>query len=68
MRVLAEFLRDREARQIDLPTGASGLDLVRALDIAPDAHLLARGETPIPIDEPLRDGETILVIRVVSGG
>ena len=39
-----------------------------ALDLAPDAHLLVRGDVPIPIDEPLEDGETIRVIAVVSGG
>ncbi len=35
---------------------------------ATDAHLLVRGDIPIPIDEPLRDGERICVIGVVSGG
>ena len=68
MRVLVELLPQRRSRSVDLPAAASGLDLVKALGLAPDAHILARGDTPIPIDEPLRDGETVRVMRVVSGG
>lgn len=68
MRVTVERLHERENREVQLDAGATGLDLVKVLGLAPDAHLIARGETPIPIDEPLRDGETILLIRVVSGG
>lgn len=41
---------------------------MRALSLAPDAHILIRGKEPIPEDEPLREGERIQVIAVVSGG
>ncbi len=51
-----------------LEPGATGGDLLSALRLPPDAHLLVRGDVPIPIDEPLRDGERIRVIGVVSGG
>ena len=53
---------------LELPLDARGLDLVRALGLAPDTHILVRGETPIPEDERLREGERIRVIAVVSGG
>lgn len=55
-------------RDLDLPSQAQGLDLLTTLKLAPDAHILVRGETPIPEDEVLQDGDRIRVIAVVSGG
>lgn len=68
MKVRAELFRARRVEEVDLPAGASGFDLFERLSLAPDAHLLVRGDTPIPLDEILRDGERLLVISVVSGG
>ena len=68
MHVLVELLPRIQNRTVELPSGSTGLDLVKALGLAPDAHILARGDVPFPIDEPVRDGETVRVIQVVSGG
>ena len=68
MHVLVEMLPRGESRSIDLPDPANGLDLVKALGLMPDAHILAREHSPIPIDESLRNGETVQLIQVVSGG
>ncbi len=43
-------------------------DVLDALRLLPDAHIVIRGRMPIPIDEPLIDGETINIIKVASGG
>lgn len=51
-----------------MATDATGLALVRALGLAPDGHVLVRGDAPIPEDETLRDGDRIRVLAVVSGG
>ena len=68
MRVTAELFPARETKSLELPEGANGYDLMRTLNLAPDVHILVRGEAPIPIDEGLRDGERVRVIAVVSGG
>jgi len=68
MRITAEILPGRREESIELNPAAKGLDLLRALRLAPDAHILMRGEQPIPADEALADGERIRVIGVVSGG
>jgi sulfur carrier protein ThiS len=44
------------------------MDLLRSLGLAPDAHLVVRGDTPIPLDEPLADGERLRILTAVSGG
>jgi len=68
MQILAELFPQRTETTLALESGATGGDLLRALRLPLDAHLLVRGDVPIPIDEPLRDGERIRVIGVVSGG
>ncbi len=68
MRITAEILPGRREESIELGLAAKGLDLLRALRLAPDAHILMRGDGPIPVDEALEDGERIRVIGVVSGG
>ena len=68
MHVTAEILPGRREESVELGPLAKGLDLLRALRLAPDAHILIRGRGPIPVDEALEDGERIRVIVVVSGG
>jgi len=68
MRITAEIFPVHREETVELGPVASGLDLLRALRLAPDAHILIRGEAPIPADATLQDGERIRVIIVVSGG
>ncbi len=68
LRVTVETMPARRTQLVELPDGSNGFDLLDSLHFAPDAHLLVRDETPLPLDEPLADGETVRVIPVVSGG
>jgi len=68
MHITAEIHPGRKEESVELGSAARGLDLLRALRLAPDAHILIRGEAPIPADTALQDGEWIRVIGVVSGG
>jgi len=68
MRILAEILPARQEQEVKLGESATGSDLLRALRLAPDAHILVRGDGPIAIDERLVDGDHIRVLAVVSGG
>ena len=54
--------------ELDLPEGARADDAPRALGIRPEMVLVFRGERPLPADEPLRDGDRVRILRVVSGG
>jgi sulfur carrier protein ThiS len=66
--MIIKVLSGRKEEDIELPIGASGLDLLAALGLIPDAHILMRGASPFPVDEPLLDGEHVKIIRVASGG
>ena len=68
MRVTAEILPARREEHVELGEKATGLDLLRMLRLAPDAHILVRQDVPIPADEQLAEGDRIRVVAVVSGG
>lgn len=68
MRVTVELYPARETKAVELREHSNGYELMGKLGLAPDVHILVRGDVPIPIDEELRDGERVRVISVVSGG
>jgi sulfur carrier protein ThiS len=53
---------------IELGEGSTPKAVLDVLGLLPDAHIVLRDRVPIPIDEPLNDGETIKIIKVASGG
>jgi len=68
MRIIAEISPGRREESVDLNPEATGMDLLRSLRLAPDAHILVRHDVPIAADELLREGDRIRVVGVVSGG
>ena len=42
--------------------------MLRSMNKFPDAYIVVKGELPIPITECIRDGDTVRIIRVASGG
>ncbi len=68
MRVTADLVQAHQVQEVELAPKATGMDLLERLGLAPDAHVLLRGDRPIPVDEPLLEGERLIVLAVVSGG
>lgn len=69
VRVQVEFRPRRQAdRAVELASGSTVGDLLRAVGESADHTLAVRGETPVPEAEPLRDGESILLLSAFSGG
>lgn len=61
---------ERGEQRVELPRGALVADALRAAGIRAEMVLVARDadKAIVPDDEPLRDGEVLLVTRVVTGG
>jgi len=59
---------NRRAKVLDLGARATVEDAIRSLGLYPDAWIAVRKETPVPLDERLRDGDDLKLISVVSGG
>ncbi len=55
-------------KTIDLPDESTALDLFKALNMRPDNWIVARDDKVIPDDSPLKEGDSISLLSVVSGG
>ncbi len=58
----------KEAKMLELERGATVESAIRMLGLYPDAWIAVKGDSPIPLDEALRDGDEVKLIAVVSGG
>jgi len=43
-------------------------DWLREMDINPEEVIALRGGRPIPVEDRVKDGDEVEIIRVVSGG
>ena len=60
--------REKKFKDIELKNKAQGQDLLKNLNLQPDAYIIARKDNPIPLDEELKEGEKITIFQVISGG
>lgn len=67
VRVLLHGFPEKE-RSIDVPAGTTVGDLLKALDIRRDLVVVFRRDRPVPDADAVADGETLRVLRIVSGG
>lgn len=58
----------KETRHLTLQKGASVEQAIRALGLFPDQWIPVRNDEPLPLDEPLDEGDELKLISVVSGG
>ncbi len=58
----------KETRTLELDPGSRVEDAMRALGLYPDAWVPVRGDTPVPVDEELKDGDRLKLVAAVSGG
>ena len=60
---------DKASKRVQLARPRATVeDVIRAHGMRPDAVVVLRGATPIPITETVADGEELQVLEVVSGG
>lgn len=66
--VVSRVPRPNVATPIDLPDGASVMEALKRLGVAPDAVVVLRQGTPLPLDAGLEAGDELRVVNVFSGG
>ncbi len=55
-------------REVEIKGGRRAKDIFRELDLIPQSWLIAKNGELITMDEWVEDGDTVLIIPVVSGG
>ncbi|HIH76673.1 MAG TPA: hypothetical protein HA343_05095 [Methanomassiliicoccales archaeon] len=59
---------DRRAKEVRLPEGSTVETVLDSLGLYPDAHIVVRGRTPVPVDSPVVNGDQLRIVKVASGG
>ena len=67
-RISVKVVYEAKPRSVELEEGSTVEDLLRALHLYLDSHLVTNSNRPLPITCVLRDGEELKIIQVASGG
>ncbi|MCE4624889.1 MAG: small archaeal modifier protein 2 [Desulfurococcales archaeon] len=65
--VRVKLLPEGKVVEVDLQEGDTVRDLLRALGLSSETHVVLVGGTPVPETEKIGAGE-VVVVRVLSGG
>jgi len=68
MRITVKILPGNTTKSIDLKPGAKVLDVLKEFQLKPDTIIAVRNNTPIPVDDVIKDGQELKIIKVASGG
>ncbi|MCD6237151.1 MAG: MoaD/ThiS family protein [Thermoplasmata archaeon] len=68
MEIEVTLLPQNIARKQEIPPMATIEDLIKIMRLKPDTVIAMRDNTPIPIDETIKEGDKITIIKVSSGG
>jgi sulfur carrier protein ThiS len=60
--------RPNVAAPIEVPVGACVLDVLRRVGAPPDAVIVLRDGTPLPLDATVEANDQLRVVNVFSGG
>jgi len=66
--IKVKLSRTKETKQLKIKEGSTIKDLLKTINLKPDTVIILNKETPIPIDDELKDKQEIIVINVSSGG
>ncbi len=59
---------NKRSEVLNLDEDATIESLLGKLDLYPDAHIVLRGKTPVPLSDRPNDGDELRIIKVASGG
>ena len=68
MKITAKILRTNNTKKMDLKSGSTVYNLLEKLNMKPDTLIVMKDNSPIPVDDKLKDGDELTIILVSSGG
>ena len=68
MKISFTLLPEQLIKTVEVTKGTPIIEILRKLKLHPDALIIMRNNTPIPIDEKVVKDEKLSVLKVASGG
>jgi sulfur carrier protein ThiS len=68
MKITVKILPLNSIKEVDLKSGSKVYDVLKKINLRPDAFIVLKGNTPIPVDEILDEEQELNILQVASGG
>jgi len=68
MKIKVKLSRSTEIKEIKLEDKSIVQDVLNNFNIKPDTVIVMNKNKPIPVDDEVKDGDELTIIRVASGG
>jgi sulfur carrier protein ThiS len=68
MKISVTILPDNSFKEVDIKSGSIIYDLLKKINLNPDALIILKDNKPIPIDDILKEDEKLTILKVASGG
>jgi sulfur carrier protein ThiS len=66
--MIVKVVLNKRSEELVLEDGTTIEGMLNKLGLYPDAHIVLRGRTPLPLTDSPKDGEELRIIKVASGG
>ena len=68
MKITVKILPLNSIKEVDLKSGSKVYDVLKKINLRPDALIVLKGNAPIPVDEILDEEQELNILQVASGG
>jgi len=68
MKIKVKIVPRNLLQEVDVKKGTTVSDLLRMMQLRPDAFIVLKNNAPIPVDEIVDDNQELCLLQVASGG
>jgi len=68
MKISVIILPNNSFKEVELKSGSKIFDLIRKINLKPDALIVLKDNKPTPVDDTLAEGQKLTILQVASGG
>ncbi len=68
MKVKVNIIRTNENKEVNLEKNSLILDLIKKINFKPDTVVVMRGKKPVPVDDEIKNNETLNILHISSSG
>ena len=68
MQISITLLPENTKKNLEVSSGTLIIDMLKSLQLSPDALIVLRKNKPIPIDTEIQKNDNLSILKVASGG
>ncbi len=68
MQISITILPENTKKNLEVSSGTIIIDMLKSLQLSPDALIVLRNNKPIPVDAEIQKDDQLSILKVASGG